>query len=60
MKQDRSAFSISHLHDNDDAYWHSRTPEERLEALQLNRQVAYGESEASQGLQRVLEIIKRS
>jgi hypothetical protein len=37
-------------------YWHSRTPEERLRALELMRQRAYGYDPATARLQRVLEI----
>ncbi len=61
MKVDRQIITVSTLRDkSDDEYWHSRTPTERLVALQINRQAAYGESNASRGLQRVLEVIKRS
>lgn len=38
------------------AYWHSRTPEERLAALELMRQKAYGYDPAIARIQRVLEI----
>jgi len=38
------------------AYWHSRTPQERLWALELMRQEAYGYDRATARLQRVLEI----
>jgi hypothetical protein len=38
------------------AYWHSRTPQERLAALELMRQKAYGYDPATARLQRVLEI----
>jgi hypothetical protein len=40
----------------DRAYWHSRTPEERLQAVELMRQSAYGNDPATARLQRVLEI----
>lgn len=40
----------------DRAYWHSRTPEERLQAVELMRQSAYGYDPATARLQRVLEI----
>jgi len=40
----------------DRAYWHSRTPEERLLALELMRQSAYGYDPATARLQRVFEI----
>ena len=37
-------------------YWHSRTPQERLWALELMRQEAYGYNPATVSLQRILEI----
>ena len=60
MKVDRHIVTVSKLHDkSDDEYWYSCTPDERLIALQINRQAAYGEANASEGLQRVFEVIKR-
>ena len=38
------------------AYWHSRTPMERLWALELMRQEAYGYNPATVSVQRILEI----
>jgi hypothetical protein len=37
-------------------YWHSRTPQERLWALELMRQEAYGYKPATVSVQRILEI----
>lgn len=58
MKIDRSAISCGNIHEESDekAYWLSRTPEERLEALELYRQIAYGYDLNTLRLQRVLEI----
>jgi acyl-CoA reductase-like NAD-dependent aldehyde dehydrogenase len=39
-------------------YWHSRTPQERLRALELMRQEAYGYDPATARLQRVIEFVK--
>jgi hypothetical protein len=39
-------------------YWHSRTPQESLWALELMRQEAYGYDPATARLQRVLEIVQ--
>ncbi len=39
------------------AYWHSRTPQERLAALELMRQKAYGYDPATTRVQRVIEIV---
>ena len=47
-----SAFGES----DDKAYWRSKTPLERLEALEYMREVAYGYDPATSRLQRVLEI----
>jgi len=40
-------------------FWHSRTPDERLAALELMRQSAYGyDDPTTSRLQRVLEIVR--
>ena len=60
LKVDRSVLSLSTFKDKKDGqYWLSRTPIERLQAIQINRQAAYGKSNASGGLQRVLEVAKQ-
>lgn len=41
---------------DDIVYWASKTPAERLEALELMRQIAYGYDPATTRLERVLEI----
>jgi hypothetical protein len=43
-KVQRNAFTVSSLFDQSDekAYWLSRTPYERLEAVELMRQIIYG------------------
>jgi hypothetical protein len=57
MKLDRKAFSVSKLHEaSDDAYWHARSPAERLRAVQLNRMIAYGEAAACGRVKRVISI----
>jgi len=57
---DRRALETVKLTDkpNDRQYWLSKTPEERFEALELLRQIAYGYDPATARLQRVLEIAK--
>jgi len=42
------------------AYWASRTPEERLQALEVMRQIAYGYDPTTTRLQRVLEVIPQA
>jgi hypothetical protein len=58
LRIDRQSIEIARLaaRSNDRAYWLSRTPEERFEALELLRQIAYGYDPATERLQRVLEI----
>ncbi len=58
LKIDRSVITTASLHDESDekAYWLSRTPEERLEALELYRQIAYGYDPNTLRFQRVLEV----
>ncbi len=59
-KVDKTAFSVGTLnHDIDDRdYWLSKSPEERLRAIELIRQTIYGYSFPTRGLQRVFEIIE--
>ena len=59
---DRSAFSEASLYDKTDeiAYWHSKTPEERMQALELMRQVVYGYDESSIRFQRFFEVVELS
>lgn len=44
---------------DDKRFWQEKTPNERLEALELMRQSAYGcQNPTTRRLQRILEIIK--
>ena len=54
-------FDIANLKEESDEkkYWLSRTPMERLEALEYYRQVIYGYDPASSRLQRFFEIVQR-
>jgi hypothetical protein len=45
------------FHDHD--YWHSRTPQERLAALLLINQKAYGYDPATVRMKKVIKIVKR-
>jgi hypothetical protein len=58
FRLDRTQFSVGRLTDPDDAvkYWLSRPVEERLRALELLRRTFYGYTDATEGLQRVLEV----
>ena len=56
---DRRAFSVTSLAEAeaaDLAYWRQRTPDERLEALELSRQIAYGYDPTARGLSRFFEV----
>jgi hypothetical protein len=57
-KLDRSAFSVASISDPSDkiAYWHLRTPAERLIAVELYRQIVYGYDPATTRIQKILEI----
>jgi hypothetical protein len=57
----RDVFKVASLFDPSDEkeYWLSKTPEERLEAVELMRQIIYGYDPSATRLQRVLEIVER-
>jgi hypothetical protein len=60
---DRRAFSVVSLDEQDadeKRYWGSKTPHERLEAVELTRQLLYGYDPATARLQRILEIAQRT
>ncbi|NOT01093.1 MAG: hypothetical protein HOP29_10740 [Phycisphaerales bacterium] len=58
-RMDRTHLSVGSLDDNDArTYWRSRTPLERLEALEFLRQVMYGYDPVADRLQRVLEVVE--
>ena len=57
-KLDKSAFHVASLEDESDekTFWLSRSPDERLQALESMRQSIYGYDPATTRLQRVLAI----
>jgi hypothetical protein len=59
-RPDRGTVEVTTLtaRTSDRAYWLSRPPAERWEALELLRQIAYGYDPATARLQRVLEIVE--
>jgi hypothetical protein len=60
MNLDRTKFSIVNLKESSDiGYWADKSPVERLRAIQINRQAAYGKSNASGRIQRILEVVER-
>ena len=58
----RTAFSVGSIFDKSDdkSYWLSKTPAERMQAVELMRQIIYGYDPSTTRLQRVLEITQRS
>ena len=60
LKIDRTAIKVTSINESDDnEYWQSRPPEERLVALELLRQIVYGYNPNTVKMQRVLEITER-
>jgi hypothetical protein len=58
---DRTAFSVVPLTQADDelAYWLSKSPADRIAAIELIRRTLYGYDESTARLQRVLEVAER-
>ena len=56
-KLDKKKITISSVTTESDeiAYWYSKTPQERMEAIEVMRQIIYGYDPATTRLQRVLE-----
>ena len=61
-KVQRTAFSAGSIFDKslDKSYWLSKTPAERMQAVELMRQIIYGYDPSTTRLQRVLEIAQRT
>ena len=57
-KIDRSAFSIGSLSDGGDEkdYWKSKSPQERIQAIEIMRKIIYGYDASTERLQRFFEI----
>ena len=60
-KLDKTAFSVASLADASDEkqYWLTKSPYERLRALELMRQIIYGYDPSTERLQRFLEVAER-
>lgn len=58
VRIDRTAFSVVSLTDGSDekAYWLTKTPQERLEVVEMLRQLNYGYDPATARLQRILTV----
>jgi hypothetical protein len=57
---DKSTLSVTRLGDTEEekAYWLSRTPEERLAAIEVSRRMVYGEDANTVRLVKVFEFCK--
>ena len=60
FRMDKSKLSVTSLFDKSDdkEYWLSKTPQERIAAIELMRQINYGYDPAISRLQRVFEIVE--
>ena len=58
IRIDRTAFSVSSLYDESEEkqYWWSKTPLERIYAVEMMRQMHYGYNSSTTRLQRFFEI----
>ena len=61
FKLDKKVFHVSSIRDESDekSYWLSKTPAERLQAMELMRQINYGYDPTTERIQRVLKVINR-
>ncbi|MBI2000203.1 MAG: hypothetical protein HYT85_09565 [candidate division NC10 bacterium] len=58
LKLDKTTLTVASLTDqpDDKAYWHARSPYDRVRAVEVLRQLNYGHSQSTARLQRVLEV----
>lgn len=58
---DKKVLVVQKLHEEPDdlSYWQSKTPLERLEALEQLRQIIYGYDPSTTRLQRLFEVAKQ-
>ncbi|MDE0019114.1 MAG: hypothetical protein OXU51_23235 [Candidatus Poribacteria bacterium] len=60
FRMDKEEFSVlssfEEADEADKAYWHSKSPQERMAALELMRQINYGYDPTTERIQRVLEV----
>ena len=57
---DKSSFSVTSLNENnsDSNFWLSKTPEERILAVEFLRQLIFNYDPATERLQRFFEVVK--
>ena len=62
IRLDRTAFSVSSIENakrGSRTFWRDKTPYERLEAIEITRQMLYGYDPDTLRLRRVFEILER-
>jgi hypothetical protein len=61
---DKTKFAVFHSFEEAEEaerqYWWSKTPQERMVALEVNRKLIYGYHRATARLERVLRVTKRT
>ena len=59
-KIDKTKLTVASLHDPSDEkeYWRTQTPEARMEALELMRQVMYGYDASMARVERVVTVVR--
>jgi hypothetical protein len=62
LKVNRTVFTVTPLSgpSGEKEYWLSKTPHERLQAVEILRRMNYGHDSCTARLQRILEIAQRS
>ena len=63
VRLDCTVFSVDRVEDLEEidrTFWLSKSPTERLEAIELSRSLLYGKESTRARLRRVLEITRRS
>ena len=60
MRINKKIISVVSLKDKDDSreYWLSKSPQERIQAIEFLRQIMYGYDPSTTRLQRVFEVVK--
>ena len=55
---DKTKLSFSSIYDETEEmqYWLSKSPSERMQAIEINRQMVYGKDRTSSRLQRIFEV----
>ena len=56
-KLNKKAIKVSSLNENDEKdYWRTKTPTDRLKAVEINRRIVYGYAHTSPRFQRFFEV----